>query len=44
MLSVDEAIEHAREVAKEQRKDNENCKYKSEYGYALAKDMIIMYE
>lgn len=32
MLSVDEAIEHAREVAKEQRKDNENCKYKSEYG------------
>ena len=32
MLSVDEAIEQAREVAKEQRKDNENCKYKSEYG------------
>ena len=32
MLSIDEAIEHAREVAKEQRKDNENCKYKSEYG------------
>ena len=32
MLSIDEAIEHARKVAKEQRKDNENCKYKSEYG------------
>ena len=32
MLSIDEVIAHAREVAKEQRKDNENCKYKSEYG------------
>lgn len=32
MLSIDEEIEHARKVAKEQRKDNENCKYKSEYG------------
>ena len=32
MLSIDEAIAHAREVAEEQRKDNENCKYKSEYG------------
>ena len=32
MLSIDEAIAHAREVAKEQRKDNENCKYKSKYG------------
>lgn len=31
-MSIDEAIAHAREVAKEQRKDNENCKYKSEYG------------
>ena len=32
MLSIDEEIEHERKVAKEQRKDNENCKYKSEYG------------
>lgn len=32
MLSLDEAIEHAREVAKEQKKDNEQCKYKPEYG------------
>ena len=31
-MTIDEAIAHAREVAKEQRKDNENCKYKSEYG------------
>lgn len=31
MLSIDETIAHAREVAEEQRKDNENCKYKSEY-------------
>ena len=32
MTSIDEAIAHEREVAEEQRKDNENCKYKSEYG------------
>ena len=32
MLSIDEAIAHAREVAEEQRKDNENCEYKAEYG------------
>ena len=31
-MKIDEAISHAREVAKEQRKDNENCKYKAEYG------------
>ena len=31
-MTIDEAIAHAREVAEEQRKDNENCKYKSEYG------------
>lgn len=32
MLSIDEAIAHAREVAEEQRKDNDNCEYKAEYG------------
>ena len=32
MLSIDEAIAHAREVAEIQRKDNDNCKYKSQYG------------
>lgn len=32
MLSIDEAIAHAREVAEEQRKDNEKCEYKAEYG------------
>ena len=32
MTSIDEAIAHAREIAEEQRKDNENCKYKAEYG------------
>ena len=31
MLSIDEAIAHAREVAEIQRKDNDNCKYKSQY-------------
>lgn len=31
-MSIDEAIAHAREVAEKQRKDNENCKYKAEYG------------
>ena len=31
-MSIDEAIAHAREVAEEQRKDNENCEYKAEYG------------
>ena len=32
ILSIDEAITHAREVAEIQRKDNDNCKYKSQYG------------
>lgn len=32
MLSIDEAIAHAREVAEEQRKDNGKCEYKEEYG------------
>ena len=32
MLSIDEAIAHAREVAEKQRKDNDNCKYKSQCG------------
>ena len=32
MLSIDEAITHAREVAEKQRKDNDNCEYKEEYG------------
>ena len=31
-MTIDEAIAHAREIAEEQRKDNENCKYKAEYG------------
>ena len=31
-MSIDEAIAHEREVAEIQRKDNENCKYKSECG------------
>ena len=31
-MTIDEAIAHAREVAEEQRKDNENCEYKAEYG------------
>ena len=31
-LTIDETIAHAREVSEEQRKDNKNCKYKSEYG------------
>ena len=32
MLSIDEAIAHAREVVEKQRKDNDNCEYKAEYG------------
>ena len=32
MTSIDEAIAHEREVAEEQRKDNDNCRYKSQYG------------
>ena len=31
-MSLDEAIAHAREVAEKQRKDNNNCKYKKQYG------------
>lgn len=31
-MTIDEAIAHAREVAEKQRKDNENCEYKAEYG------------
>ena len=31
-MSIDEAIAHAREVAEKQRKDNDNCKNKSQYG------------
>ena len=31
-MTIDEAIAHAREVAEKQRKDNDNCKYKSQYG------------
>ena len=31
-MTIDEAIAHAREVAEMQRKDNDNCKYKSQYG------------
>ena len=30
-MTIDEAITHAREVANEQRKDNDNCEYKAEY-------------
>ena len=32
MMKIDEAIAHAREVAKNQRKDYDNCKTKLEYG------------
>ena len=31
-MILNEVIAHAREVAKEQRKDYDNCEYKSEYG------------
>ena len=31
-MTIDEAIVHAREVAEIQRKDNDNCEYKEEYG------------
>ena len=31
-MTIDEAIERERRKAKEQRKDNENCEYKAEYG------------
>ena len=31
-MPIDEAIAHAREVAEKQRKDNDNCEYKAEYG------------
>ena len=31
-MTIDEAIAHAIEVAEKQRKDNDNCKYKSQYG------------
>ena len=31
-MTIDEAIAHAREVAEKQKKDNDNCKYKSQYG------------
>lgn len=31
-MTIDEAIAHAREVAEKQRKDNNNCKYKKQYG------------
>lgn len=31
-MTLDEAITHAREVAEKQRKDNDNCEYKSQYG------------
>ena len=31
-MSIDEAIARAREVAEKQRKDNNNCKYKKQYG------------
>ena len=31
-MTIDEAIAHAREVAEIQRKDNDNCEYKAEYG------------
>lgn len=31
-MTIDEAIAHAREVAEKQRKDNDNCKYKSQCG------------
>ena len=31
-MTIDEAIAHARDVAEKQRKDNDNCEYKAEYG------------
>ena len=31
-MKIDEAIAHAKEVAEKQRKDNDNCIYKSDYG------------
>ena len=31
-MTIDEAIAHAREVAERQRKDNEDCIYKVDYG------------
>ena len=31
-MTIDEAIAHEREVAEIQRKDNDNCEYKAEYG------------
>ena len=31
-MTIYEAIAHAREVAEKQRKDNDNCEYKAEYG------------
>ena len=31
-MTIDEAIAHAREDAEIQRKDNDNCEYKSKYG------------
>ena len=31
-MTIDEAIAHAREVAEKQRKDNDKCEYKAEYG------------
>lgn len=30
-MTLDEAITHAREVAEKQRKDNDNCEYKSQH-------------
>lgn len=30
-MTLDQAITHAREVAEKQRKDNDNCEYKSQY-------------
>ena len=30
-MTIDEAITHVREVAEKQRKDNDNCEYKSQY-------------
>lgn len=31
-MTIREAINHAKETAERQRKDNDNCKYKFEYG------------
>ena len=39
-MTIDEAIAHAREVAEIQRKDNDNCKYKLQYG---CKDCVDYY-